>query len=370
MFFGSFAWQFVYVSLPFHIQRISPYDPAATLAWTGWTLGITSLVTVLTSPFLGRWAGRGDPRACYVRVEALQGLAFLGMALARTLPELFLARVVLGFMGAGSTVAFIIAGRAGDAAEIRRGLAALQSAMMAGQVIGPLAGAVAAARLGFRPSFVLGALILFGCAAMVQWGVPAPAGGAAPVGPRRRVPGRDVAVASAMVLGGSVQVFFLTAILPQVLPDLGVDPALTLEVAGLIIFASGTAAALGTLAAPRLAEVVAERRLIEALLVGSSGLVAALALAPSAWAYGAVRLVQMLAIAPVFPLVVTRIAQHGAGEAIGIINSARIGASFVGPIVATSLLAWSSAPVLYLLLAAIGLACVPLVGRRESRATR
>ncbi len=32
MFFGSFSWSFVYISLPFHIQRISTY---ATLALIG-----------------------------------------------------------------------------------------------------------------------------------------------------------------------------------------------------------------------------------------------------------------------------------------------------------------------------------------------
>src|SRR5262245_20071096 len=31
MFFGSFSWSFVYISLPFHIQRISTWDAAATL---------------------------------------------------------------------------------------------------------------------------------------------------------------------------------------------------------------------------------------------------------------------------------------------------------------------------------------------------
>ena len=73
MFFGSFAWSFVFVSLPFHIQRISTTDPAATLRWTGWILGITSLVTVVTAPVWGRYAARGNPKACYVAVEALQG---------------------------------------------------------------------------------------------------------------------------------------------------------------------------------------------------------------------------------------------------------------------------------------------------------
>ena len=40
-FFGAFAWSFVHVSLPFHIQRISTWDASATLHWTGWILGIS-----------------------------------------------------------------------------------------------------------------------------------------------------------------------------------------------------------------------------------------------------------------------------------------------------------------------------------------
>src|SRR3989475_12445128 len=96
MFFGSFAWSFVFVSLPFHIQRVSTLEPTATLRWTGWIVGITSLVTVMTSPVWGRYAARGNPKACYVAVEGLQGLGFFVMALARALPELFFARLILG----------------------------------------------------------------------------------------------------------------------------------------------------------------------------------------------------------------------------------------------------------------------------------
>src|SRR6185369_6660279 len=70
--------------------------------------------------------------------------------------------------------------------------------------------------------------------------------------------------------------------------------------------------------------------------VGSSLSVAALAVAPGVWSYGALRFLQVLFIAPVFPIVVARIAQTAGGEAIGVINAARIGASFIGPVMATS----------------------------------
>lgn len=367
MFFGSFAWSFVFVSLPFHIQRVSTVDPVATLRWTGWILGITSLVTVATAPVWGRYAARGDPKACYVAVEALQGLGFFVMALATTLPELFFARLILGAMGAASTLAFIMAGRSPDTDAVRRRIATLQSSMTVGQVIGPLVGAIAAARMGIRGSFVLGGAILIGCAALVHWGVPRP-----PEAPRATVMAhpvrpREVAAVTLIVLGGSIQVFFFTAILPFVLAGFDVDGSRTLEVGGMLIFVSGVAAALGAMAVPRLAQLFPERRLIGGLLVASSVCLAGFAGAGSVWLYGGLRFFQVLSIAPVFPLVVARIAQHAGGAAIGIINSARIGAGFLGPVVATTLLTWTSPGALYVLLAAIGLACVPLVRLREAR---
>lgn len=371
MFFGTFSWSFVYISLPFHVHDISTWDAMATLRWTGWILGITPLVTVVTAPLWGRYADRGNPKTFYVAVQVLQGAAFFGMAIARTLPELFLSRLVLGFMGAASTFAFISAGRSADAREVRRQVAAVQSSMTVGQVIGPLAGAIAAARLGFRESFVLGGLILFVCAAVVHWGVPSPREGGTGEVTTVRTRWKDVIAVSLMVLGGSTQIFFLTSILPQVLPPLGVEPARTLEVGGLLIFASGVAAALGSVAAPRLGDLVPEEgRLIGALLIASSMAVGALAVVSSLWLYGTLRFLQVLFIAPVFPIVVARIAQSAGGEAIGVINSARIGAAFLGPVIATTLLAWTSPAVLYILLALIGLACLPLVSARSPRIAR
>ena len=373
MFFGTFSWSFVYISLPFHIQRISTWDEVSTLAWTGWILGVPNIITGAVAPFWGGLAERRNPKALYVLAQTLQGVAFVGMAAARTLPELFAVRIVLGFIGASSTFAFVSAGRNADPTEVRRQVVAVQSAMTVGQVIGPLVGAIAAARLGFRESFVVGALILLGCGALVHWGI-----GELGDPARRQISGvparwRDVLVVSVIILGGSAQVFFLTSILPQILPPLGVPTDRTLEIGGLVIFASGVAAAAGSMLASRLGDVVSERRLIPGLLAISSVLVLALAAARSVWPFGVLRFAQVLCIAPVFPLVVTRLAQSAGGAAIGVINSARIGAAFLGPVIATSLLAWTSPTAVYVALAVMGLACVPLArmqlgGSRESRA--
>ena len=370
MFVGTFAWSLVFVSLPFYIQGMSTLDEASTLRWTGWILGISSLITVVTAPISGRLAGRGiSPKRLYVAAQFLQSIGFFLMALARTLPELFLARLLLGLMGASSTFAFIMMTRGGG--DVRRGVSAIQSAMTLGQVLGPPAGAMAAARIGFRPSFVLGAIMLWICGLMVGLGVPPQAGPGAESERAGDTSLREVTTACLLVLAASTQVFFLTAILPQVLPPLGIAPGDTLEIGGLVIFASGLAAALGSMAAPRLADLVGDRRSVAWLLGVSSALMAALALAPGVWSFTLVRFLQVLCIAPIFPLSVAAIAQRASGAAIGFVNSSRIGAAFLGPVLATTLLTLAPPGGVYLALALPGFALLPLVlgGRRHGGAT-
>jgi DHA1 family multidrug resistance protein-like MFS transporter len=370
MFFGTFAWSFVYGSLPFYIETISRGDAASTLRRTGWILGLAPLVTVVTAPLWGRYGENRRPRRLYVTVQAFQGAAFFGMAVATTLPGLLVSRLVMGVMGASSTFAFMMAGRAGNAFAVRRQVAAVQSGMTIGQVIGPLAGALVAARIGFRPSFALGGVILLGCAALVGWLAPESEDAGRGAGQQAGVRVGELVVVGLIVLGANIHIFFLPAILPQVLPALGVAPAATLEVGGLLIFASGVAAALGAVLTPPLGDLGSDRLVIGSLLAASSLCLAALAVPGSVWVYGTFRFLQVLCITPVFPLVVARIAQHGSGQVIGVINSARIGAGFLGPVVATTMLAWVPAAAVYLVVAAIGLGCVPLALAGEWRRAR
>lgn len=366
MFVGTFAWSFVYVSLPFHIQKMSTLDAAATLRWTGWILGISPLITVMTAPISGRIGERIDPQRGFICVQVFQGMGFLLMAVARSLPELFLARLLLGLMGAVSTFAFIMAGR--TQRDVRRSVSAIQSGMTLGQVLGPAAGALAAARIGFRLSFVVAAFMLWSCSALVAWGVPRGSMRRAEDARVQRASLREVGTVCLLVLAGSTQVFFLTAILPQILPALGVAESATLEVGGLLIFATGIAASLGSMATPRLADLIGDSRAVPWFLASSSLFLAALALTGNVWSFGALRFLQVLCIAPVFPLSVAAIAQRASGQAIGFVNSSRIGAAFVGPVLATTLLAWLAPVAVYLVLAMLGLALVPLVSKAGPRA--
>src|SRR5262249_24037901 len=199
-----------------------------------------------------------EPKRYYVWVQLGQGMGFFGMAVARSLLELFASRIVLGFMGAASTLAFLIAAREEDPREVQRQVAAIQTAMTVGQILGPLGGAVAAARLGFRMSVVLGGVILLGSPAFVQWGVTVARTRSRPAVVERQPRLGELAAAFVLILVSSTQMFFLPTVLPQVHADLGVEPGSLVELSGVVIFATAVAVALGALATPRLAALLPE----------------------------------------------------------------------------------------------------------------
>src|SRR5262249_19487661 len=173
-----------------------------------------------------------------------------------------------------------------------------------------------------------------------------------------------------LVLAGSTKLFFLTAVLPEILPGLGVPAERVVEVGGLVVFVSAVAAGVGALMTPRLAALLSERRLMAGLLVASGGLMAMMALPSGAWGFSAVRFLQVLCAAPIFPLVVARTAQQGSGGATGVMTSARIGGSFIGPVLAPSILSVSSPGALYVTLGLASVACVPLALQRRGAAGR
>jgi DHA1 family multidrug resistance protein-like MFS transporter len=362
-FLGSLAWSFVFVALPFQVERLSTSGPTGTLAWTGWILGVASLAAVVTGPLWARYGERTDPKAACVLVQTLQGLGFVATAMARSVVQLFFARLLLGAVGSFSTLAFVIAGREKDPTVMRRRLGAIQSALVVGSLVGPLPGAVAAARLGFRLTYLIGALVLVVSASLLQWGMPSPSPVPREAAERRRMPTHAMAIIAALVLVSSSQETFLAAVMPSVLPGLGVSLDDVVEAGGLLIFVAGVAAAVGGLAAPMLAEQISERRLLMGLLVVSSATLVALGITRSFGVFAMLRGIQCLAIAPFFPLVVAQVARRADAHAIGVINAARVGSGFVGPLVATTVLATGSPALLYLTLGGAGIATALLLRR-------
>lgn len=358
VFLLMFGWTSVWATLPFYVHELTPHDPVAALHWTGWILGISPLATMITTPVWVRVAS-ANPVRWYAMAQVIQGLCFVAMVPASSLLTLLLARLVLGASGPAATYAFIIAARRGSPG-LAREMAVMQSTMTLGQVFGPLAGALTVTHHGYAASFLLAAVSCWASAALVFWGVP-------------RLPAASPAVSQAssevrswleiariclLALIGYSEVQFLSAVLPDLLPRLGVPAIEGVQVAGWITFLSGLALALGALVAAPLAARVGARRAVLWSFAASAICVGALALVWRVELLTAVRVLHVLLLAPALPLVMARAAQGNDGQAIGFANSARIGAYFVGPIVATSLLASMSPSFVFAVFALAGLAAL------------
>ena len=160
------------------------------------------------------------------------------------------------------------------------------------------------------------------------------------------MPAHTIAIVATLVLVASSQETFMAAILPSVLPGLGVSLDDVVEAGGLLIFVAGVAAAIGGLVAPILAEHIPERRLLMGLLVTSSVVLVLLGGTRSLWAFTA------------------QVARRADAHAIGMITAARVGSGFVGPLVATTVLTAGSPALVYFLLGGAGIATALLLRRR------
>jgi MFS family permease len=160
-----------------------------------------------------------------------------------------------------------------------------------------------------------------------------------------------------------MQVFFLKAILPAILPNLDVAGPRMLAATGWILFATGIVMTITPLAGPVLSDRFGETRVILGGVAASSVVLAALGLAGSLWTFAGLWLVHVVAIAPIFSLVTARAALWTSGQALGFVNIFRVLATFAGPVVATTLMAWWNGPAMFALFGIIGLLVVLVVSR-------
>lgn len=129
-----------------------------------------------------------------------------------------------------------------------------------------------------------------------------------------------------------------------------------LPVTGWILFATGIVLTVGPLAGPALSERFGEVRVVVGCVAASSLLLAGVGLATDLWAFAGLWLLHVLAIAPLFSIVTARVAVWTSGQALGLVNIFRVLATFFAPVAATTLLSWSSAPVVFAVLGALGCA--------------
>ena len=158
-----------------------------------------------------------------------------------------------------------------------------------------------------------------------------------------------------MSLVSTIHLTFLPSILPNILSKFQLGEKIALNYAGFIIMSYTVTALLGNYFLGRLSSMLGLKRVIMFATISAALLQVSLILGTGVKIFTLLRMIQTGLIAAVFPLTISVFARDAGGITIGFLNSARFIGMALGPIMATSILAYSNLLTLYIFIAALTL---------------
>ena len=356
--FGTaLAFNIMYVFLPFYISGVSPYGARDTLLWTGAILGSTGTCLAFTAPGWGSLSHRFSPRSIYLIGIVSQSFLTLLMGFSTNLHVLLILRTLMGGFGGVSTAGLIIVSVSSSPQNRAFHLGIFQSSLTLGQLIGPPAGTLAVAMLGYQWAFVSAALIMFAASVFCYLYVAK-----LPPLPKEMKSSTWSALDKRTLTGwvlcvsATIHLMFLPSIFPLVSQRFGLDKAVALKWAGLIVMLYTSTAMIGTYLWSFLAGRVGVKRMLNILLLSGVVLPALLLVVTDITSFTVVVMLETGMVAAIIPLTISIFAAEPKGSIIGFINAARFVGMALGPMLATSLLAFANLPALYLSISGITLA--------------
>ncbi len=241
---ASFSYNFIMVFMPFYILKISPFGPRETMIWTGLIVGAPSVMSAVMAPVWGRMTSIIRPKLLFELGILWNGILFLMIGFAQNLYLLFLLRVLLGVMGAVSTVGLVVMSAVTPKERLHKDFSLYQITMTIGQLTGPPIGAFLVTLTGYRYAFITASSIFFIFFGLCHYTVKDI--------PRQKTVKKAAERLRKGILWGwllalmaTVQITYLPSILPHILENFRFTEERALAVAGGIITAYTFTAVLG-----------------------------------------------------------------------------------------------------------------------------
>jgi len=350
------SFNFLNVFLPFYIFNISPYSFEETLLWIGAILGSSGMVTAITSTFWGSMTHHFSPKALYLRGLIAHSIMIFLMGFTTNLHVLLILRICQGLIGGISTIGMVIVSSSSLRERVSLDMGIYQSSMTLGQLVGPPLGSLAAVTLGYKGAFASASVVIFAVSIFCYLYV-----NDVPKLPKEVRSSLRTLLDLQVILGwmlcftASIQLMFLPSVLPNVLDQFHIEKPVALKLAGTIVMLYTATAMIGTYLWGWLSRKYGLFRIITFLFTLSILFQALLALSRGIVDFTLIRMIQTGLVAATLPLIISIFLREPRGGIIGFLNSARFTGLALGPMIATSILAFSSLEVVYLLISAISL---------------
>jgi DHA1 family multidrug resistance protein-like MFS transporter len=283
-----------YPFLPFYLADLGVRSFDRQALWAGAMAASTSGFMAITAPFWGMAADRFGRKPMIVRAMACGAITTGLMGLVVAPWQLLILFIFDGALSGTVTAAMTLVASTTPPKRIGYALGLLQTAIFTGASIGPLIGGVLADRIGYRPVFGIGSLLLFIAAALTfaltrEIFVRAPRAGGA--GGRSAQGSTLSAILLAGALPASIGMMFalrlatgaVTPVLPLFVKSLAEVGAPLGSLTGLTFGVSGLGSAVAALTLGRAADRLGHRRVLSAAGLAMAALFVPLAFVREPW---------------------------------------------------------------------------------------
>ena len=328
--------------LPLYVEQLGVKDPAAIVLWSGIAYGATFLTAAVMAPIWGRLADRYGRKLMLIRASLGMAVAIGLVGLAQDVWQLFALRLLTGILGGYASGANVLVATQTPKARTGWALGTLASAIMAGNLVGPLVGGALPPLIGIRATFFAAGGAIFvaflATIALIRETPRPPKDRAAKVeGLWASIPDRRPVIA--MLATGMLLMFANMSIEPIItvyVATLVADPAHVTMTAGLVMSAAALGSILSAAQLGKLADRVGHWRVIVGCMAVAAALLIPQAFVTAGWQLVVLRFLMGLALGGLLPCIAAVIRHHvperGAGQMLGWSISAQYAGQVTGPL--------------------------------------
>ncbi|QHJ01427.1 MFS transporter [Xylophilus rhododendri] len=345
--FGSFttivAMTLLLPFLPLYVEQLGVKEHAAIVQWSGVAYGATFFSAALVAPLWGRLADRYGRKLMLIRASLGMAVAMALIGLAQDVWQLVALRLLAGLLGGYASGSMVLVATQTPKDRSGWALGTMSSAIMAGNLVGPLLGGALPPLIGIRATFFGAGAVIF-VAFLATWFLvreerrpPPTAGAARPRGGWAGVP--DKRPILAMLFTGMLLMLANMSIEPIItvyVAQLVADPAQVTRTAGFVMSAAALGSILSAARLGRLADRIGHWNVIVGCLAVSAVLLVPQAFVTAGWQLVLLRFLMGLSLGGLLPCIAAVIRHSApervAGSMLGYSISAQYTGQVAGPV--------------------------------------
>ncbi|WP_420286904.1 MFS transporter [Enterobacter sp. BNK-9] len=346
-FIGSFSTVFAMTLmlpfLPLYVEELGVHGHAAVVQWSGVAFSATFITAGLIAPVWGRLGDKFGRKSMLVRASLGMAIMVSLMGLVTNIWQLIGLRLLVGLAGGYSSGATILIAVQAPKERAAWALGVVSSGVMAGNLVGPLAGGWLPGLMGTRSTFLCAGALIFLAFVMTVTLIREEVHKPVDTATKTRVSWAQLPARSVIVCMLSTGMLLMLAnmsiepIITVYVRSLVSDTAKVTKVAGYVMAAAALGSIISASWLGKIADRIGHLRIITLALIAAGLLLIPQAFVTSGWQLIVLRFLMGLALGGLLPCIAAvirhRVPEGMVGNILGYSVAAQFAGQFIGPLI-------------------------------------